>query len=166
MPSTVQMMKLHATRGEQMKALAGAKGISVTEALELLINRAIEAGDIPDVLPGFEVRREGGHVGLTLDGTPLPAINPEMARHVADDLEHAGTALKHGKGVPRWFGCNGYGGTDFMLVIGRIGTGVVVSFEEMQEGKAIGAGRKVQAAMTRGMAVDLARQIRNAATTA
>jgi hypothetical protein len=160
------MMKLPAARAEQMKTLARDLGVTATEALEILLNRAIKTGDIADVLPGFEVRRESGQIGLTLDGTSLPAINADIAHHIAEDLEHAGTAMKHGKGVPRWFGRNGYGGTDFMLVVGRVGTGVVVSLEEMEQGQAIGAGRKVQAAMTRGMAVDLARQIRNAATNA
>lgn len=165
MPSPVVIMKLHRARAGQIKALAEAAGIGGTEAIERLLNLAVEGGLIPDVLPGFEVIREGEFIHLTLEGQPIPGIAPEMALGVADDLEHAGTGMATGKGRPRFYGQDDMADMNRMLVVGRVGSGVVVVFEKLAAGGKVGEGERTTAAMTRGMAVDLARQIRTAART-
>ena len=164
MASPTQMMKLPAARAGQIKALAAARGIGATEALERLLNLAIEAGELDDALPGWEVRREGDSVTLTLDGQTIPAMTLEVAALVAHHFERAGTEMKVGRGYPQFYGASREMGAANCLTIGRHGGGVVVALEVLKPGGQLGEGERTLAAMTRGMAVDLARQIRKAIT--
>jgi hypothetical protein len=159
------MMKLPAARAGQIRSLATARKLGLTETVEYLLNLAIEAGEIADVLPGYEVVRDGDFVRLTIDGQILPKMNRTMALAVADDLQHAATALRVGRGTPRFYGRDGLGGADFVLVIGRHGAGVLLGLEEVIEGQTLGTGKQIKGAITHGMASDLARQVRNAANT-
>lgn len=172
MPSPVHMLKLPAARAGQIKALATAKGIGLGEAVEHLLNLAIEAGDIDDSIPGWEVKREGEFITLTLDGQPIPAMHIEVASTVAGNFERAGTEMQVGRGAPQLWGFKSPAmPCAYRLTVGRHGSGVVIVFEEFEQGAQTGEGtyaldtsKRTVAAMTRGMAVDLARQIRNAIT--
>ena len=165
MPSPTQMMKLPAARAGQIKALATSKGIGLGEAVEHLLNLAIEAGELDDALPGWEVVRDGDQITLTLDGQPIPPMHLEVAVEVAGHFQRAGTEMKVGRGVPQFWGFKSPEmPSAYMLGVGRHGGGVVVAFEELEPNCQIGQGKRTTAAMTRGMAVDLARQIRNAIT--
>ena len=159
MASPPVMMKMNTARAWQIKNLATKMGTTATEALEYLINKAVQAGEIDDVLPGFEVTDEElPFITLKADGHRLPKMTPVVAEMVAENLHHAATAMEHGRGRPYRYGQDGATGEDFEIVVGRIGTGVILGFTE--KNPAEGIGLRVRASMTRGMAADLARQIR------
>lgn len=162
MPSPTQMMKLPGARAGQIKALATAKGIGLGETVEYLLNLAISAGELDDTIPGWEVARDGDQITLTLDGQPIPPMHVEVAAMVAGHFERAGTEQQVGKGTPQFYGASQHTGAAYMLAVGRHGSGVVVALEELEQGGKIGEGKRTTAALTRGMAVDLARQIRKA----
>lgn len=164
MTSNTVMMKLPAARAWQIKNLATSRGTTATEAVEFLLNRAIEDGLLPDALPTFEVERDEEHfIHLKADGHQLPKMNADMAGSVAKDLEDAATVMGVGRGRPRWFGRDGYGSnTDIKLVVARIGTGVIIGLDEERPLPGQDRPKPIRASMTRGMAADLARQLRAA----
>lgn len=154
------MMKMNTARAVQIKTLATKMGTTATEAVEYLINKAVRDGEIEDTLPGFEVTTDDWvFVTLTADGHRLPKMSALMAEIVADNLAHAATAMEHGRGRPLYYGHDGFEGDAFKIVVGRIGSGVILGFDE--EHPKEGIGLRVRASMTRGMAADLARHIRH-----
>lgn len=163
MPSPTLQMKIPAARAGQLKALAARRGTTAMGALEHLLNLAIEDGEIPDTLPGYEVVREGGVVVLTLDGQRIPGFAASMAHGIAAEIEAAGRRTMNGKVARRFYGADG-SPLDIvhMLTIGPVGAGVGIVHTVAPASGKFEDGERVAAGMTHGMAVDLARQIRAA----
>jgi hypothetical protein len=139
---------IHPVRREQIRSLAQSRGTSIAEAIDYLLLKEIEAGGLPDTLPGFASNAVDGHVVMTICGTVLPALGlPEaaaLAQHFEQmaDPQHPGTARQIQ--LP----------AEFALTVGRHGRGVVVCVFD-------GAtGNETRASMTHGMARDFARIIR------
>ena len=140
----VTTIKLPVARAEQLKTLAALHGLSVTEFLEDVINRAIADEILPDTLPGFPVRVVDGHVVVTIGDRQLPPLTAKQALVLALHI-----AKVECSGAPT-------GGEvtvgDAVLQIARVGRGMVLRPKGEDGG-----------AMTRGMARDLSRQILYAA---
>ena len=114
-----------------------------------MITKEIEAGALPDTLPGFEVSAHSGGVVLKLDKLELPGFAAKSAANLADDIQ----ALVETVGCPgRAANFTGAG----RLVIGRKGNGFVLAYSV----GGVEIGRKTA---TRGILVDLARHLRTAA---
>lgn len=154
MPKPATSITLPVERAAQLHTLADALGVTVSEAVEHLINREIAAGTIPDELPGFEIKIAEKHVWLTMPDFGFPPLHPAHARYVADLLCHIADHGTAGRG-------NVLGLADGMrLIVGRKGRGVLLI------GQDDALDRTCKASMTPQMARDLARQIRKAANQA
>jgi hypothetical protein len=141
---------IHPARREQIRSLAQARGVSIAEAIEYLLLKEIEAGGMPDTLPGFASHAVDGRVVVTISGAVLPGIGSSQAGSLAQhfeqmaDPQHPGTARQIQLTA------------EFALTVGRHGRGVVISLTD-------GAtGNETRASMTHGMARDFARIIRKA----
>lgn len=72
-------------RHAQLKALADARRISLADAIGVLINIAIEQGEIADELPGFTFERTGDLVSIEAAGAFAKQMNRETARKMAQE---------------------------------------------------------------------------------
>lgn len=72
-------------RAEQLKRLAESQGVSIADAVGLLIRDAIEAGKIPDELPGFKVTRRGNSVKIDT-GTWSRTLTRDLAKSYANQI--------------------------------------------------------------------------------
>lgn len=70
-------------RAEQLDLLAKSLGISVADAVGVLINDAIAAGKIPDVVPGITIERTGDLVTMAAQGAFVKSMTRETARQIA-----------------------------------------------------------------------------------
>ena len=72
-------------RAEQLKRFANSQNVPIAEAVGLLIDEAIQAGKLPDELPGFAFKRDGDHV--TMDtGVWTRTLTRELARSYAAQI--------------------------------------------------------------------------------
>lgn len=140
-------------RARQLKSIADARSFTVTEVIEGVINAAIEAGEIPDETPGFQIealppRKRVGIVRFEVDGIGFPGVRSSDARAIADAFDRV--AGGH-KGVA----CGPHLGRT--LKIARVGRGVVMVGED-EFGTPV-----LHRSCTVGTCRDLARQLRKAA---
>lgn len=144
----VHTITLPVERAMQLHALADKLGVTISEAIEELINEQISAGRIPDRLPGFDIDVLSNGVFFHAPRFALPILPPEAIRAIADVLNDV-TDGERGKQVdfPR-------DGTT--LAIARRGRGVLLVRTDAK-------GSTDKHSLTPGMARDLARQLRNAA---
>lgn len=150
-PST--LIKLPEARALQLRAIADVNGCTVTEAVELLINREIKAGRLADTLHGFEITNANGHTWFVIGEIGLPPLVPAHTRLVAALFVNAADGSRDSaKGLS-------LGHDDFELLISRKGRGVIVTARDVTH------DRESKVSMTPGMARDLARQLNKAADT-
>ncbi|MBP2446388.1 hypothetical protein [Rhizobium leguminosarum] len=76
-------LRLSPRRLEQLHAIAGALGLSVTETITHMIRREIAAGTIPAAVPGFAVKKEADGVSIQIDNGPGKTYSVEGARALA-----------------------------------------------------------------------------------
>lgn len=149
MSSTYAQIKLPAARGAQLKALAKGRNLTIVDLIGTWIGEAIEAGEIPDEIPGFVVERakqpSRNMIRFAVDGGEVVAW-PQEAIGLADTLEE----LASTPGSVLIFLKERVG----MVQIDRVGNGVCIELKD-QEG-----ARKVVAP---GIARDVARQLRRVA---
>jgi len=150
MPSPSTLIKLPEARALQLRAIADVNGCTVTEAVELLINREIRAGRLADALPGFEIKVANKHVWFVVGEIGLPPLVPAHARTVAAYFLNAADGGDAARGI-------GLGQEEFKLVVARKGRGIIVRAVD------IAHEREAKETMTPGMARDLARQLVKAA---
>lgn len=139
----------------QLRTLASLREppVSVNELIEQLINHEIEAGGLPDELPGFTVGIVPHGGGFAVEFTMAPGFGFERMRSpdalaiagLLDDVSTTGTA--RGKSV---------GTAPHQIKIVRVGRGVVIAGLEPNQRRSL----------TPQMARDLARQLRRAAAAA
>jgi len=87
-------------RAEQLKRFADAEGLTISDAVGALIRLAIEAGKIPDELPGFEVTRHGKSVKIDT-GAWTRTLTRDLAKSYADQIRAVTRPiLTPGKGNP------------------------------------------------------------------
>lgn len=154
-PRPVGTVMLPAARLGQLRTLAGLREppISVTELIEDLIGREVEAEVIPDELPGFTIgilpHREDLVVSFTMEQgfgyERMRSSDAVAIANVLDDVSTAGAA--RGKSI---------GTGDDQIRIVRVGRGVVIAGTEPHQRRSL----------TPRMACDLARQLRKAANLA
>lgn len=133
----------------QLRMLAGDKG-TIVDTIEQLLNGAIEAGRLPDELPGFPITLEGGLVRLGIGAEFTgPTMNGADANDVAATLEAAA-----GASVRTLIMLTGGNGT---VEISRAGRAVAITSANLD------AKVSARATLTPRMALDLARQLRAAA---
>ncbi len=137
----------------QLRALADANGVTLTETIERLINNEIAAGRLPDTLPGFEVTPAVRRVYLTVDDFTFPAMTVRQARQIADLL----TDITHDQDGHRQGFKFGPGAEAVVFGVARRGRGIVIGGDDPQ------TGRSVKATVTPSMARDLSRIIRTEA---
>jgi hypothetical protein len=135
-------------RAAQLDAIAAAQGLlGKGEAVEYLLNLAIERKIIPDRLPGFSAISLGESVLVSVKALALPVLSRNEACIVAALFSAAagggGKALNVGSGVA--------------ISVKRRGRGVVVIVADQSTGEG------VRGSMTPAMARDFSRQIRKAA---
>ncbi len=87
-------------RAEQLKRFAESQGVTIADAVGLLIRDAIEAGKIPDELPGFKVTRRGNSVKIET-GAWSRTLTRDLAKSYADQIRAVTRpVLTPGKGNP------------------------------------------------------------------
>ena len=147
--SNASHISLHRSRLQQLRDLAASTGTTVSETINRLISEKIEAGELPDTVPGFEVSTRSGGVVMRLDKLELPAFDPKSAADLADDLQMLVDTQAH-PGRTATFPAAG------KLVFARRGTGFTVAYTV----GGVEIGRKTA---TRGILLDVARNLRTAA---
>lgn len=153
-PRPVGTVMLPTARLAQLHTLAGLREppITVTELIEEMVSREMEAGTIPDQLPGFTVcvldHGQGYVPSFIIDDDldfGFERMRPADALAVAGVLEAAVTpGAASGKSIGT--------GSD-QIKIARVGRGIVIT----------GTRPDHRRSLTPRMALDLARQLRNAA---
>jgi hypothetical protein len=73
-------------RYEQLKLYATSRKISVADAVGVLINDAVAAGKIPNVVPGFRIERNGEVISIEAIGAFVRKLNREAATEYADRI--------------------------------------------------------------------------------
>lgn len=141
------VIRLSPARGEQLRLLARHRGKSITSVIEDVITAAIEDGELPDHTPGFPIFAVVGGVLFRSPDFELPLMPPQHARQIAHSLERAADCSEPGGARFR------IGDADFGIASN--GRGVVLVRGSVETG--------TKSAITRGVARDLARQLRTAA---
>lgn len=147
---TSNAIKLPPERAIQLRTLADARGVSVTEMVGALINREIKAGRLADGVPGFTVKptRSGLSYDFTIGDFVVPRLSIAELRELADTVERVATTKgDSGKIVDI---------RSTRLAVARIGTGLRIIAENLD------TGNRVKRAFPPDVALDLARQLRNA----
>ncbi len=72
-------------RANQLRTFASSKGVSLADAIALLINDAIAAGKIPNEVPGFTIERAGDAV-LVDTGAWKRILPLDLAKTYADRI--------------------------------------------------------------------------------
>jgi len=72
-------------RAEQLRQFAASLGVTVSEAVGILINDAIVAGKIPDTIPGLRVERIGDQIKVDF-GAFAKSFNRDLARQYASQI--------------------------------------------------------------------------------
>ncbi len=88
----VHILKLQDERGEQLRRIAAAKGVTMIQVIEQAIQREIDAGTIPPDLPGVTVTQTPDAVRITMPDFDGELSALEAAR-LADSLREAGPTL-------------------------------------------------------------------------
>lgn len=103
-------------RASQLRAIAAAHGLSLTDLIRTYIEGEIRAGVIPDEVPGFRVSVVNGLIEFELQGRTI-AFTMKEASTVADALEQTdpdyGINLENG---------------ELQLQICRRGRGLVIKY--------------------------------------
>lgn len=149
---------VHPARELQIQAFAGNLGVDLDEAIEHLIGLAIEAGAIPEAVPGFKISAADGQIWFVMaptDGASffLPPMRPSTIWQLSALLED--TVKRTGRGEQ-----NLHLESNFTIRTACIGQEIVIIGEDAE------TGRKVKSAVTRRMALDFARQLCSAANEA
>ena len=145
------MLKLPAERHSQLKELAKAYGVSMVALITKWINAEIATGVIPDELPGFDVTPAYGKVVLSIQRRQLAPWAPADAILFAASLEEYSEKMADRRilnldlaGLP---------------LISRTGSALTIEAEAID-------GRRIKRIVSPGVARDVARLIRAAATKA
>lgn len=80
-------------RAVQLKRYADARGLTLADAVGDLLNRAIEAGDLPDEIPGFEITRNGEKVDIDA-GVWKASLGTDLAKAYAAQVREISDALR------------------------------------------------------------------------
>lgn len=150
MTAPTTLIKLPDARALQLRAIADINECTMTEAIELLINREIKAGRLADAMPGFEIKTANKHVWFVIGEIGLPPLAPAHARLVAGLFLNAAEGGVSARGLS-------LGEEEFELLVVRKGRGVIVHATDVAH------ERESKVTMTLGMARDLARQLSKAA---
>ncbi|MDX6806436.1 hypothetical protein [Terrihabitans rhizophilus] len=138
------MIRLPAERGLQLKLIAKDLGVTLTEAIETLINREIEAGRLEDQLPLWDIDVFTDGIIFDAPTFALPKLTAQQALNVANAVDKVIERAEKG-------GFNLILEGEKVLTIARIGRGITFASGEKAE------------SVTVMMAQDLARQLRTAA---
>lgn len=153
-----QVIKVPTPLHAQFKALAAKRGVTMVDIVHGVVRNAIEAGEIPDEVPGVRVRlvldldseEHGPFVIITTPEGDLPPMTRETAETVARHLcreNVSGEEVDSYRGDRRGF-----------WSVTNIGTAVELTGRLHSEDKA------PRIVMTPALAKDLARKIRTVAT--
>lgn len=83
------MIGIPEERAEQLRSFAKELNITVADAIGVLINDAVKAGKIADVMPGFKVERTGKDVTIEAFGAFTKSINADLAKMYAGQIRAA-----------------------------------------------------------------------------
>jgi len=133
---------LHPDRYAQLEAFAVSLGVSLAEAVAVMLNREIAAGHLNEDLPGVIVQRHGDNVALSIENVYARVLPIDVALGVAAGLERTAAP-----GLLRIVNL------DADLEIARKGRGVIVTDFASRNSRSF----------TSSLALDLARLIRKAA---
>lgn len=150
-PSTI---KLSPRRLVQLRSIASALDLSITDTIAALIREKIVAGVIPPDLPGVIVRRVGEKVSIQIDEKEAATVTLEIASKIADALcsvADGGSAIVNPSPFKR---ADSFG-------ISRKGTGVLAQIPF--HGPGAEKWSEASSSFTPGEARDLAGLIRQAA---
>jgi hypothetical protein len=79
-------------RGSQLRDLAVAHGVTVTEAIGLLLDHGARTGLGKLAMPGIDITAEGGAVIIKLDGFAIQPLSAVNVRSIAGSLRKAATS--------------------------------------------------------------------------
>ena len=139
------LLKLPLPLHTQLRALAQARGTTMTEIIADVIAKAIEGGELRDETPGVEIVVTDETITLRAGDLTLPAMTMAEARDVANYLEEV-VARTIVRGIMLESGA--------VLTVRRRGSGVSLEPDPRGEQRHV---------MAPTVARDLARQIRKAA---
>lgn len=88
-------IKLPSERVEQLRALSKVRNTTIANLIAEYVNHEIEAGNLPDAVPGIAVRRRGARVHLDF-GDFTKTLDLDLARAFATTLRWLATPKKTG----------------------------------------------------------------------
>jgi hypothetical protein len=142
-------------RVSQLRSIAAARGLSLTELIYRYIESEIRAGAIPDEVPGFRIEVVRGRIELNIQGRTITLSKTEggeIANALSDVNPYCSLELENG---------------NLHLEIRRRGRGLVVRFlkrAKMQQWSRQGLSRSTipwtRQGLSHSTARDLARRFR------
>lgn len=142
-------------RGSQLRAIAAARGLSLTELICRYIESEVQAGAIPDEVPGFRLRVVSGFIEFSIQGRTITLSKKEageVAKALADVDPYCRLELEN---------------NNLHLEIRRRGRGLVIRFlasEKMRQWSRQGLSQSTIPWTRQGLSLatarDLARLIR------
>jgi hypothetical protein len=158
-------LTLSEERGEQIRMIAAAHNLTITELLARFINLEIRRGTIPDEIPGYRIKCVDRHVEISIKKATIRATASE-AKSIAEGIEQsagdpiflAQSQLKDKSTLFAFYGDNWIdtSGGDNVLVRRR-GRGLIIEFNKYKKRTA------ARRSLSPDVAYDLARLIRVAA---
>lgn len=129
----ISTITLPSARADQLRRIAEARGLSVTDLIAGFIKREIRKGTIPDEVPGIGIVRTSGSVELRLENIAV-TLESKVAKSFARDVErmasqplYVGVRRKDGKVSDIYPGDLWVTGrSDSSVLIRRRGRGVVL----------------------------------------
>ena len=155
-------LRIPAPLHAQLKALAATRGTTMVDVLHDTVRQAIEAGEIPDEVPGFKVSllydmdadNHGPFVVVETPGGTFPRLKCEEAEIIASRIERLNpgdTLTRHSREK---------GGRWTNWTIENAGTSVRIACDPHD------SGERVEVVLTVAFARDFARLLRRVAESA